>query len=644
MPRPVPAVLALAAALAAHPAHAQHEHHAHTPAAPAPTSVHAEFSADEALEGDELELRVRLTDPATGSPVIGAAPMAWVDVRPGAGLTPVRACQQRVGAFVEATLHLRHGEIKVSRPVDDLNGHYVVALARGGTLVVIDPEKGFGRTRMLTAVPLGGEGEGWAAAPGDRRIFVALPATGEVVAVSTHTWKVEARIPAGTRPTGVWMHPGGRRLWIGDEGGRIVVIDAERLETAGSAPVPAGPHALAFSDDGTRAFVAAREAGTVTVLDAATLARVGEARTGAAPADVAWSSLRAAALVVDEADGTLAAVGTDGAVLGRVALAPGLRSLRIAPDAAAGHAGHGAHDAAAHAPNGRFAFLVNPREGTLQVYDLAEQRVIRTLSGAPEPDQVAFTASFAYVRAAGTPSVALIPLADPTRGAVGPHDYFPAGGAPPGSVERDALGDLLVPQPGMHDALYAVNPAERMVYSYHYMEGMPVPHGGLTTYGFTPKSVRVVSRRVRETGPGVYAATVRLDRAGEYDLVFRSLEPYVLACFPFSVARDPSRDRGGDLRIVLEGDGEVHPGRRALRFRVVEADGGAPVAGLGDLAVALAATDGWRQRAQAAEVGDGVYEAAFELPAPGRYFAAFEIPSRGVTLRDLAPAALTVVP
>lgn len=641
-----PAALVLAAlalALAAAPAAAQHDHAHHPPAPAAAAPPRAEFAATPAREWEEMEVRVRLTDPATGRPVTGAAPQAWVDVRREAGATPLEQCRQRVGTFVEAGSHLRHGELNVVRPVEDLNGHYVVALARGGTLVVIDPEKGFGRTRMLTAVPLGADGEGWAATPGDRRILVALPTRGEVAVVNTHAWTVEARIPAGERPTGVHLHPHGRAVWVTDAAGRVTALDAERLEATATAQVPPGPHALAFSADGRRAFVTSRSAGTVTVLDGATLARVAEARTGPAPVDVAWSARRGVALVVDEEAGTLTAVTPEGAVAGQATLEPGLRAVRVphAPAAHGAHAGHGGH---APAPDGRHAYLVNPRAGTLQVFDLEADRVIRTLSGAPEPDQVAFTATFAYVRAAGTPAVAMIPLADPTAGAVGPHDYFPAGGAPPGSIRSDRLGDLLVPQPGMHDALYAVNPAERMVYSYHYMEGMPVPHGGLTTYGFTPRSVRVVSRQVRETEPGVYAATVRLDRAGEYELVFRVPEPAVLGCFPFTVDRDPSRTSPRDLAIALEGGAPLRPGPATLRFRARETEGGAPAAGIADLGVALAATDGWRARAAAREVAPGVYEAAFDLPAPGVYFASFEVPSRGVTLRDLTPVRVAVAP
>jgi YVTN family beta-propeller protein len=661
IPIPLAAFVALGVAAPPH-AGAQQAHHPHAhpgPAAPpqtgeaprTPVPVRAEFAAGPvggvgsrpAREREELEVVVRLTDPATGRPLTGLRPMAWVDVRREEGETSLRSCQQRVGEFVEAGLHVKHGQINLAQPVDDLNGHYLVALARGGSVVVIDPVKGFGRTRMLTAVPLGAEGGDWAASPDGRRIFVTLPARGEVAAVNTHTWRVEARIPAGPRPAAARMQPDGRRLWVSDGASGVVVIDAERLSAAASVPVGAGPHAIAFSDDGRTAFVAARGAGTVAVIDAASARARAVARTGPGPADVAWSSVRSAAFVADEADGTVSVVDADGAVTERIPFAPGIRSIRFAPDPADAHGAHGGHGED-HAANGKLAFVLNPGAGTMQIYDVALGQVVRTLAGAPGPDQVAFTGTFAYVRAAGTASVAMIPLARPTAGATGPHDYFAAGGIVPGSVTGDSLGDVLIPQPGMHDAVYAANPAERMVYSYHYMEGMPVPHAGLTTYGFTPRSIRVVSRQVRETEPGVYAATLRIDRPGAYDLIFRSPEPYLLGCYGFRVDRDPSLQSARDLRVSLDSSRAPRPGPTALRFRVSRAEGGAPVDGLDDLGVQLASTAGWRQRAHAVPVGDGVYEAAFDVPGAGVYVASFEVPSRGVAMGDLSPAWIEVAP
>jgi hypothetical protein len=282
----------------------------------------------------------------------------------------------------------------------------------------------------------------------------------------------------------------------------------------------------------------------------------------------------------------------------------------------------------------RLAFILNPAEGTLTIYDVRDRQVIRTLSGAPEPDQVGFSSAFAYVRTAETATVAMIPLAQPTTGATGPHDYFPAGGRAPGSVARAGLGDLVVVQPGMHDAVYVLNPAERMVYSYHYMEGMPVPHGGLTTYGFEPRSIRTVSRRMREIEPGVYAATVRIERPGDYDLIVRIPEPYALGCHPFSIRPDPARlaDR---LQVEpASADRALRTGANAVRFRVTDRATGGALTDVDDLVVQFASTDGFAQVVPAAHVGDGAFEARVELPAPGVYYAAYEALSYGVRFSD----------
>jgi hypothetical protein len=165
------------------------------------------------------------------------------------------------------------------------------------------------------------------------------------------------------------------------------------------------------------------------------------------------------------------------------------------------------------------------------------------------------------------------------------------------------------------------------------MEGMPVPHGGPTTYVFTPRAIRTVSRHMREVEPGTYAATVRVDRAGEYELVLRNPEPYTLGCYAFTVDVDPALRTSEAVRVTPESR-NMGVGKTTLRFRVLDTRAGEQIEGLEDFQVQLATTSGWQQRASARAVGGGVYEVQFEVPEAGIYYAAYEIPSRGVTLRD----------
>ena len=610
----------------------------------APEHFRLTEAAVPAPQDGEVLLRVRVTDPATGRPATGLTPSAWIDVRHGAAATPAAQCEQRVGALNESSMMIKHGQISLATPVEDLNGHHLAVLAREPAIAVIDPLKGFGRTKLLTAVPLPAPGADWAATPDDRLLFVSIPDSGVVAVVDTHDWKVRALIPVGAAPGRVAMDPSGARAWVAVGGAEpgVAVIDAARLAVVARVAAGAGPHALAFSDDGALAFVAAAGAGTLTVVDARRARVLHTVRTGDRPVDVAWSPRLRLAYVADEGDGTVAVVDpARGVVVERVPFAPGIRSIRFAPDAAA-HAAHGGADASP-APGGRLAFVVNPRTGTLDLYDAVSRRTLRSLSGAAAVDQVAFTASFAYVRAAATPSVAMIPLANPATGATGAHDVFPAGDRAPGAV-GDSIGDALVAQPGMHDAVYVANPAERMVYSYHYMEGMPVPHGGLTTYAFTPRSIRTVSRRLREVEPGVYTATVRLEDAGDYDLVLRSADPHVVGCYGFGVAPDPRRRVEASLAVEAADPARTLPvGAATLRLRVRDA-AGAPLDGLEDVRVTLASPEGWQQRVVARAAGGGVYEAPFEVPAAGTYVAAVDIPSRGVTARGRPPIYFHAAP
>ncbi|HYR11115.1 MAG TPA: YncE family protein [Longimicrobium sp.] len=652
----------IAAAFAA-PLSAQHEHHppAAQPAPPNPLAsplpaaqpapepegppravvnfaFHPVREGDTGVNaGDEAELRIRVTDPATGQPVRGLLPMGWIDYRADEAVTAGESCRQKVGAFLDGTLHVKHGQINITQPVEDLNGHFLLALARSPQVVVIDPVKGFGRTRLYTTVILPGVGEDWASTADDRRVFVTIPGDGKVAVVNTHSWRVDTLLAAGTKPMRAALDGAGR-LWVTDDAGAqsaVRVFDAESLAERAVIPVGAGPHVIAFSADGRLAFVAARGAGEVVVIDAQALRATAAVRTGDGPADMAWSTARGALFVANEGDGTVAVVDPAArAVTERIPFAPGIRFIRFAPTPAHGdeHAGHGGMQPT---DASRLAFVVNPAAGTLQIYDALSKQVIRTLSGAPEPDQIGFSANFAYVRTAGTASVAMIPLNNPTSGATGPHDYFPAGSRHPGSVAATGLGDVVVTQPGMHDAVYVLNPAERMIYSYHYMEGMPVPHGGLTTYGFEPRAIRTVSRRMRELEPGTYAATVRLERAGDYDLIVRIPEPYALGCHGFSIRPDP--ERVADRLRIVPGELRLRPGANTVRFRLADSQTGEPLERVEDLTVQFASTDGFAQRLVARPAGGGVYEVSLELPGTGVYYASFEVPSYGITLRDRSP-------
>jgi YVTN family beta-propeller protein len=427
-------------------------------------------------------------------------------------------------------------------------------------------------------------------------------------------------------------------------------------------PLGAGAHAVAFDDAGATAFVTNRASGTVTVADAVRLTRVADVPVGARPASVAYSAAAGAAYVVVEGDGSLVAVdGARRAVSGRIPLGPGAQLVRAAP-APGGHHAHGAKPAAkpaakpvaaadphaAHggagsaAAAGRLLFVTSPGTKAVHVVDAAERRVLRTMRFENTPDRVAFTGAFAYLRFADSPKLRMVSLDDPMTGGFGSLDVFEAGQKAPGDAAGE-LGEPVAPAPDMPDAIYAMNAAERMVYYYHYMEGMPIPSGGLTTYHYEPRAVLVAGKALRERGPGAYSATVRVDEPGEYDLVLLVPSPRVVQCFPMTVRADsagPKVRAPVALRQLPDGRDLRAGVTDTVRFELVDAKTGKRRADVTQLQLLVTATNGWRQQARARHVGDGVFEVALAVPDRGAYYVSFAAPSLGITYNDRRPAVL----
>lgn len=647
--------LGVAVCLAPLAVRAQHAHH-DTPAKPAgappaatgpSAGIGARFSFDGGATGatgangaprvlragTPARLHLELTDRATGRPARGVEVAAWLDRRPGSEGTGENACRDRVNGYIQARAYME-GSLK-ARPIVDLNGYHVLTLNESPEIAVIDPFLGFGRTKLYTTVPLRAPGGGWAASRDESRLYVTIPSRGELAVVDAERWKVARYVPVGGAPQGVQMQPASTRAWVltdsvegrgTERRGGVVVVDAEGTAPAARLALGTGPFRLAFSTDGGTAFVTSAMSGTLSVVDAR---RLVVRRTVALrrPVDVAFNARAKAAVVADE-EGTLVIVGGDDfGRVGRVGVPRGVRSLRAAPSADEAH-GHG-HHGAGSSERGRWVFAVSPQEKAVHVLDVVAGRLLRTATFEHAPDDVNVTSAFAYVHFSDHPKVALLSLDDPGTGGFGTLDTFEAGRAAPGAA-ADRRGEVMIPAPDMPDALYVLNAAERMIYYYHYMEGMPVPSGGLTTYDYRPRAVMVLGKAMRETAAGRYEATVRIDEPGAYDLLVMVPSPRTITCLPFEVTgeRGQLAGRPPRLRFVLaDGEAPPAPGLRTVRFRVLDAATGTPRNGLPDVELVAATTDGWSRRARARPVDGGVYEVTLELPAAPAVLLSAAVPS-----------------
>ncbi len=486
---------------------------------------------------------------------------------------------------------------------------------------MIDPLSGFGGSKLYTLVALASSGEDWVMSSDRRRLYVSMPATGQVAVVDTASWKVVTNIPAGTNPSRLALQNDGKYLWVGNDASNadsgVTVIDTATLKVVNWMPTGLGHHEIVLSSDDRSAFVTNKQSGTVSVVDVRRLARNRDLKVGAHPVSLAFSSLSQAIYVASEGDGSISAFSqTSFASLARMETAPGIRTVRVTPD-------------------GRYAFAANQSNGLVYIFDLSTHRLAHTVPVGPKPDQITFTDQFAYVRSGGSEFVTLINLAALSKEAA--VSRFPAGQHPPQESESKSMGEAIVPAPEAGAVLVA-NPADKMI--YFYTEGMAAPMGSFQNYRRVPRAILVLNNSLREMQPGVYTTTVRLTGAGQYDVPFLLDTPRVVNCFSISIAENPDKPKEQMVPVkveLLSDQAGLKAGKNyQLRFRVTSATTNQPMADLKDVGVLVFLAPGiWQQREWATSLGKGVYQMDFVPPQAGVYYLFFRVPSLNVTFNQL---------
>lgn len=555
-------------------------------------------------EGDLAEVRFSIREEATGKPVRGLSPGAWLDIgeviqgQPGA---EQKSCKEKIALYLRGIVGIR--------PLVDLNSYYIVVMNHDASLSVVDPTVSMvGRTSTLAKVPLAKPGADFARSLDDRHIFVTMPLAGQVAVVEADSFKVVKNVRAGEAPTRAVLQPDGRYLWVGNNAGDkgksgVTVIDTATLEPVKYLSTGAGHHEIALSDDSRWAFVGNRGSGTVSVIDVRTLERVRDLEIGGQPISLAFSALAKRLYVVDAKGGAVLAIRPgEFDTVARIAAKPGLGPMRFTPD-------------------GRWALVANTSEDRVLVIDPSTNRVQHEIAVQGQPYQIAFTRAFAYVRALGSERVTQINLSTLGAGKQPTVQSFAAGSVPPKAAGGLVIADSIAGVPG-EAGVMVVNPADDT--TYFYMEGMNAAASNYKTFGARARAVTVVDRSLREIEPGVYAGRAKLPAAGRYDVAFSLDTPRLMHCFSAQVAADPVLAAG---RKGVEVDYEVasrqvQAGKPLrVRFRIYDGASGAPKAGLGDVRVMTLRAPGRRLGTVAArEVGQGVYEAEVAIGAPGAYY------------------------
>ena len=569
------------------------------------------------VEGEYADVRFRMTDAASGRPVPGLKPAAWMDMS-GASAGrggEQRACKDKVALYLQGSVGIR--------PMVDLNSYYLLVLNQDGSISVIDPVVSMtGNTSLFTTIVLKRPAADWTRSADQKRLFVSIPKAGEVAVVDAETFKVVGGIAAGDEPMRLALQPDGRRLWVGNDArsagkGGVSVIDVESSKVVATIPTGSGHHEIALAGDQV-AFVTNRDAGTVTAIDAATLEKRGELATGPMPMAVAWSPLSRSVYVTDGKSGEITVIEPSRLeVIARMEAKPGLGPIRFTQD-------------------GRWGFAVNPSARTAFVVDAAENRIVHTIALEGQPYQVSFTRAFAYLRLLDSEQVKMVNLLSLGAGRKPIVQGFGAGNGIPKAAGDLSAADSIA-QAATEAAVFVVNPSDSN--TYFYMEGMNAPMGSFGGYGHAARAVMVVDRSLKEVEPGVYTGKVRIPVAGSYDVAFLLDNPRILHCFSANALENPLLHRDGHSLMAeyLDLPLRVPQGQSIpIRLRLLDVRTRAPRTGLRDVRVLLHASPGGpRGDVMATEVGDGVYEARIVPGQAGIHYLFLSIPSAKVRANDL---------
>jgi len=569
------------------------------------------------MQGKDAVVAFRITDEATGEPVPGLFPGAWMDLAKtwGSDQESSVTCKDRAGLYLQG---------QGFKPMVDMNSYFMLVLNRDPSILVFDPLVNVsGKTMLYAQINLKQPGADWTKSQDERWLFVSMPRANQVAVVDTNVFKVKTNVEAGVHPVRVAVQPDGKYLWVGNDSKEpsesgVTVIDADTLEIAAQIPTGAGHHEIAFSDDSRTTFVSNRESGTVSVIDVQSLKKRHDIESGPKPISLAFSPLSKALYVTDGRTGMVSVIDPQKqAPSAEIKAMPGIGPLRFDQ-------------------SGRWGFVVNTAQDHVYVIDASTNRIAQEIAVGTQPYQVGFSRSFAYVRSLGTERVSMINLQELEKGRKPPIVTFPAGDKAPEQAPELNLADVLVEAPG-EAAVLVTSPADATV--YYYMEGMNAPMGAFRNYGHRPLAVSVVDRALREEEPGVYATNVPLTSAGTYEIALIMDSPQILHCFEVAARPNPAiklDTRPLAIEYLVENK-KVQAGETyTLRFQLTDPATGRLQSGLKDIRVLFYRAPGqFRTEVEAHEVRDGLYEAKLPIKYRGAWYIYVSSPSLEVPYGEL---------
>jgi YVTN family beta-propeller protein len=579
-------------------------------------------------EGEFADVRFRVTDSASGQPLSGVSPGAWLDpeaVAADQAQGRERSCKSRVGVFLKSSIG--------ARPLLDMNSYYLLVMNRDASVSVVDPSVSVGGiTSTMARIDIKQPPMDWVTPRDNKRVFISMPTANEIAVIDSEQFKLIDSVAAGSNPVRLALQPDERLLWVGNnaksaEESGVTVIDTRSLKTLKHLATGAGHHEIAFSKDSRFAFVTNRDDGTVSLIDIASLTISKQLKTGSHPLSVAYSPLSQAVYVADGKDGTVTVIDTASLAVRRVIkMKQGLGPMGFSAD-------------------GRFGIVLNTLENQASVIDAATDSLIHELDVSAEPYQVVFTKAYAYIRGLASAKVTMINLASLGEGRTPISQGFEAGPqAPRLAGDLPLASSLAVSRDD--NAVFVVNPVDNT--TYFYAEGMNAPMSGYPNRGQVARAAMVIDRSLREVEPGLYSARIKLPAAGRFDVAFLLNQPNIIHCFTALVEPDKTlalHPGVPKVEFMLDTSTAALGSPYVVRFRIVQGKQKAQRSGVKDVQVRYFRAPTSRvQQVAALDVGDGVYEAPVTLDQNGAWYLHVRAASLGASFDDKTFASVRVLP
>jgi len=579
-------------------------------------------------EGEFADVLFRVNDSASGQPLSGVNPGAWLDpeaVAADQAQGREKSCKSRVGVFLKSNIG--------ARPLLDLNSYFLLVMNRDASVSVVDPSVSVGGiTSTLARIDIKQPPMDWVTPKGNKRVFVSMPTAGEVAVIDSEQFKVLDSVAAGSNPVRLALQPDERLLWVGNnastaEASGVTVIDSQSLKPLKHLATGRGHHEIAFSKDSRFAFVSNRDDGTLSIIDIASLTLDKQLKTGSNPLSVAYSPLSGAVYVADGKDGTITVVDAASQSVRRVIKAKqGLGPMGFSAD-------------------GRFGIVLNTLENQASVIDAATDSLIHQLDVSAEPYQVVFTKAYAYVRGLASPKVTMINLSSLGEGRQPISQGFEAGPqAPRLAGDLPLASSLAVSRDD--NAVFVVNPVDNT--TYFYAEGMNAPMSGYPNRGQVARAAMVIDRSLREVEPGLYSARIKLPSAGRFDVAFLLNQPNIVHCFTALVEPDKNLARQPGVpkvEFLLDKSTAEIGSPYTVRFRIVQGQHKAQRSGVKDVQVRyFRAPTSHAREVAALEVDNGIYEAPVTLDRDGAWYLHVRAASLGAGFDDKNFASVRVLP